>query len=178
MGWLGFLPFPHGTRSEMNFQLRPYITNTNAEAVKSQKQNDVFPWTQRSLLFSLIHSSWPRVPTLTVPFRELKLENDCPYEFAAWPLHQDYRLNLTLLSFVCQRKSSFSCDKTGQKWFIFFKCGKCDSIYQNSSIFPWITEGEKKRKSLGKYVLQRFVAVKISTFKAQTHEAARSSGIH
>lgn len=119
LDWLGFLPFPHGTRSEMNFQLWPYITNTNAESVKSQKQNDVFSGTQRSLLFLLIHSSWPRVPTLTVPFRELKLENDCPYEFAAWPLHQDYRLNLTSLSFVCQRESSVPCDKTGQKWSIF-----------------------------------------------------------
>lgn len=147
LDWLGFLPFPHGTRSEMNFQLRPYITNTNAEAVKSQEQNDVFSGTQRSSLFSLIHSSWPRVPTLTVPFRELKLENDCPYEFAAWPLHQDYRLNLTLLSFVCQRKSSFPCDKTGQKWFIFFNVENM-ILFIRTVLFSLVSVREKKENKI------------------------------
>lgn len=67
-GWLGFLPFPCGSRLEMNFQVQSYIKNTDTQAVKSQKQNDVSPLMQRSpVFFFLIHSSWPQASTLTAP---------------------------------------------------------------------------------------------------------------
>lgn len=101
-GWLGFLPFPCGSRLEMNFQVQSYIKNTNVSCEKPEAEWCLSPDAKVTAVFFSFIPADHRLLHLLPPFRELKLENSHTYRPSA--MFTALRLSTTFnfaLSFVC-----------------------------------------------------------------------------
>lgn len=86
-GWLGFLPFPCGSRLEMNFQVQSYIKNTNVSCEKPEAEWCLSPDAKVTAVFFSFIPADHRLLHLLLPFRELKLENSHTYRPSACSLH-------------------------------------------------------------------------------------------